>query len=106
MSYSRQIKMLDIAAAYGISSLKQLSLFLLFIDYEGCDLEEAVGYQAGDPEFKAYMSVLTKLMRGSKYRQYDGLRLLTYGDNTQGKQKQVLLTGKGRELAEEIKAVL
>ena len=44
MSYSRQVKMLDIAATYGISSLKQLSLFLLFIDYEGCDLEEAVGY--------------------------------------------------------------
>ena len=99
MKNSDTIKALEIASDYGISSIRQLSVFLLFIDYEGCDLSEATGLTPDSSEFKAYMTTLKKLMTGSKYRGYDGLRLLEYGEQTVGKQRQVLLTGKGLELA-------
>lgn len=102
MKHSNMIKALEVASEYGISSIRQLSVFLLFVDYEGCDLSEATGLMPDSSEFKAYMTTLKKLMTGSKHRGYDGLRLLEYGEQTVGKQRAVLLTGKGVELKKKI----
>ena len=106
MKHSNIIKALDVATDYGISSIRQLSVFLLFVDYEGCDLCEATGLTPDSTEFKAYMTTLKKLMTGSKYRGYDGLRLLEYGEQTVGKQRAVLLTGKGLDLKRQISPLI
>lgn len=66
MKHSNIIKALEVASNYGISSIRQLSVFLLFVDYEGCDLCEAIGLTPDTSEFKAYMTTLKKLMNGSK----------------------------------------
>ena len=102
MKHSNIIKALEVASDYGISSIRQLSVFLLFVDYEGCDLSEATGLTPDSSEFKTHMTTLSKLMVGSKYRGYDGLLLLEYAEQTVGKQRAVLLTGKGRELAQRL----
>ena len=106
MKHSNIIKALEVASDYGISSIRQLSVFLLFIDYEGCDLSEATGLTPDSSEFKAYMTTLKKLMVGSKYRGYDGLRLLEYGEQTVGKQRAVRLTGKGLDLMKQISSLI
>ena len=102
MKHSSIINALEVASDYGISSIRQLSVFLLFVDYEGCDLSEATGLTPDSSEFKAYMTTLKKLMNGSRYRGYDGLRLLEYGEPTVGKQRAVRFTKKGRALSDSI----
>lgn len=83
---------------FGITSLSQLRLFLMACKFEGCDLSEITGLAPSLDSYKSQATHLRKLMLGSKLRGYDGLRLLQFGEITEGKLRQVLLTEKGKEL--------
>lgn len=82
----------------GIRSTQQLALFLECAAYEGNCLSDIFGLHAGTLEYRAKYVMARQLMLGAANRGYNGARLLKWGDTLYGKEREVLLTAKGRKL--------
>ncbi|HEY7884284.1 MAG TPA: hypothetical protein VIC08_04985 [Cellvibrionaceae bacterium] len=86
------------AQEFGITSLKQLEVFLAACQHEGHCIEEIWGVEPTDSEYRQLMGILRKLMEAG-YR-YDGLGLLQWSATPipGTKIKAIKLSGKGRKL--------
>src|SRR5690554_2292134 len=89
---------LQLAWQYGITTVKQLEVFLAVAQNEGKLIEEIWGVKPTDDEYKKLMGIIRKLMDVG-YR-YDGLELLQWVSKTipGSKIKPIELSPKGHKL--------
>src|SRR5690554_3221785 len=65
---------LNLAQSYGVSSIRQLQVFLEIAENPSSTVDDLSGAPANDPANRAYSSIVRKL-REDGYRGHDGLGL-------------------------------
>lgn len=90
----------------GIKSTQQLTLFLECAAFEGQCLSDIVGLAADTPEYKNKYAMARQLMLGAANRNYNGAKLLKWGEALYGKERAIVLSVKGKKLLKELERKL
>ena len=106
MDTASLVELLDTAEGYGITTIKQLKVFMMHCDSEPMSVSEKTGlHDSTDPEYKVHFDIVRKLTN-TGYRS-DGLNLLKITNTHQkGKVYKISLTQKGRNLANKIHRII